>query len=367
MYLFIAIFFTIAYCFCCRGNQNTRRNYIVFVTIILILLSALRHPAVGNDTYGYIRNLLQADSENWKDILQNFVLKYTNPGEIGKDPGYALFNKLISIFSTNSVVLFLIVAAILMIPFGIFVYRNVRKMAGILFAYLFYLNFFYSYLPNSAIRQSIALACVLVGYLILQSTTKKKLLKFVLFVLLASFFHKSALVALLFPLSTYIINPKYILRLGLIGFIAMLFLYPLVGGVLSGFSDVYEMYGENSFYGTRHERPYLVIILFGLFYIIALYAKSRDKDILKHNDAYVGAALTMIFLPLIWMDPSAIRISAYFGIWFCVLIPYSVDLVPKSIKQMILILVLSSLILRAGISPSVYKFNWQKMQLHERW
>lgn len=79
-----------------RENRN-RKNYIIFICIILILQSALRHVAVGADTYAYYLKFEEIKLTSWQEIWENFRSVYVL-GE-GKDAGYPLIQKVFQFFS----------------------------------------------------------------------------------------------------------------------------------------------------------------------------------------------------------------------------------------------------------------------------
>ena len=153
------------------GNTTDKRiikKYVYFITFLLILFSGIRHEAVGNDTYGYMKNFDDLALRPWSDIFSNFWDLYLNPGSQGKDPGELVIIKACSHLLPNSRVFLFFVAIVLLIPIGMFVYRNSDTLRTPCFFYVFYITMFYPYLPNSAVRQSFALAILMAGYMLLQ-------------------------------------------------------------------------------------------------------------------------------------------------------------------------------------------------------
>ena len=97
-----------------RENRN-RKNYIIFICIILILQSALRHVAVGADTYAYYLKFEEIKLTSWQEIWENFRSVYVL-GE-GKDAGYPLIQKVFQFFSGEYRIFLFFVAVIFFASF----------------------------------------------------------------------------------------------------------------------------------------------------------------------------------------------------------------------------------------------------------
>ena len=177
-------------------EEEAPKRFIYCTSFVLILVSGLRHEAVGNDTLAYMMSFEDTLDTSWSEILSNFANNYLNPlSNEGKDPAFKIFEKLVGTVLPNSRLYLFVIAAILLTSIGYFIHTFSVDLRSTLFCYVFYISMFYGYLPNSAIRQSLALSIVLFAYCL---AFKRNLIWSVLLVLLASTFHKSALLALLF-------------------------------------------------------------------------------------------------------------------------------------------------------------------------
>ena len=176
MYLSLIVLCVILYCvFPNKTNKYAIKQYIYIVTCLLIVVSGLRHEAVGNDTYAYMQSFDKMYMLSWDDILGNFWQSYLYPGidGNGKDPGQLVVMKALSLVLPDSRFFFFLLAIVLLVPLGIFIYRNSESLETSCFSYVFYITMFYPYLPNSAVRQSFALSVLLIGYLYLQKGKDK--------------------------------------------------------------------------------------------------------------------------------------------------------------------------------------------------
>ena len=343
--------------------RNPEKVFIITATIIMILISGLRHEGVGNDTLATMQFFDKTINTSWDDVLSNFWERYINPNRhIGKDPGEIVFYKVLSIFTKDSRVLLFVVAIIVLTSFGIFIYHSVQSLQTILFSYIFYVSLTYSYIPNSSLRQSIAYAILLFAFLNLNN---KKNISFVLLLLIASLFHKSVLiVAILLPFM-YIKKPMILYWFCLLPFIIVYFNYLDVGLFLGGFNDIYESYLNMNYY-KYHIQPFMVILMILGLYLFIGVALTFDKNN-ENNRLYIyGSALTLILVPLIRIDPSALRLISYFGVLMGIQVGNSclkVHLM-RSIFWIITLIFLT----KAAISPDDgYRFMWQQKKLHKRY
>ena len=349
------------YCSENKTNPRTIKNYIKFITVVLILVSGLRHEAVGNDTYAYIQNFNDARQVSWSSILSNFWDLYLNPGVEGKDPGELVIIKFLTYILPNARCFLFVVAALLLIPLGVFVYRNSHRLETACFFYVFYLTMFYPYLPNSAVRQSLALTILLIGYLLWQ---KRNVVWFVIFALLATFVHKSVYIVFLLLPFYYIRQTRFLFYTSFGLFILMLFNYQYVGMYMAMQSDIYEMYTSGAYADSA---PFLVILMILGLYIIGCLGILKDSTRVNNRLMYGGAALTLVWVVLVRMDPSLIRIIAYFGPWMGLMVPHALRCWrPKDYKLFLTILFMI-FVMRAIITPDNYHFMWQEMQLHDRY
>lgn len=360
----ILIVILLYYCSANKSNPRTIKNYIKFITVTLILVSGLRHEAVGNDTYSYIQNFENLMITPWSEVTADFWDLYFNPGADGKDPGERVIIKAFTEILPNARWFLFVVAALLLIPLGVLVYRNSKTLETPCFFYVFYLSFFYHYLPNSAVRQSMALTLLVIGYLFLQ---KDKVKYFLLFLFLATFLHKTVIIALLILPFYYSRHIKFGYLISFLLFIIMLFTYNYVGVFLSMQSDIYEGYGVGTYYAQGHSAPFLVIIMVLALYFVGVFGINKDSSAYSNRLIYGGSALTLIWVVLVRLDPSVIRLISYFGPWMGLMVSHALRQWRPRDYKLFLIIILMMFALRAIITPDNYHFLWQEMQLHERY
>lgn len=367
MYLSLIIICILLYYFSnSKLDKKVIKRYIIFVTVLLVTASGLRHEAVGNDTLAYMRHFDKIMDLSWSEIFDGFWDAYLNPGhgENGKDPGQGVIIKLLTYIVPDSRTFLFVSAALLLVPLAVFVYRYSDTLETPCFFYVFYITMFYGYLPNSAIRQSFALAVLLIGYMLLQ---KRKIFKFLVCLFLASLFHKSSIIAIMMLPFYYFKNTKALYYWSLLLFVVMLFTYEYIGLFLSMQSEIYEQYGTGAYYLRGNTSPYMVIVLMTGLYLLGLFGINKDKDVYDKRLIYGGSAMSLVWVVMARLDPSLIRIVSYFGVWMGLMVPSVTKLWTKKFFYPILFIILLIFIIRAIITPNNYAFFWEYMQLHERY
>lgn len=362
MTLILILFFILLYFLISKSKySDPKRLYVIWITIALTYISGLRHEAVGNDTYAVMLKFESFGSVSWGEIWSNFLPKYFSPFNGFKDPGEDVFNKVLYYVIPNSRIYIIFVSILFLSVLGWFIYKHSNSLFSVLFTYSFYVTIFYQYLPNSSLRQTIALTVLLIAYSFLE---KNKILYFLILIVLASTFHKSSIICiLLLPLS-YIGNVRKMYIGSLLLFLLVLLNYQWIGGVLGATNDVYGDYLSNSFYSQR-SRPYMVILLIAGLYVLGLYFSKNDSKISDYRLHYYGTALTLCLVPLVWIDPSALRLISYFGVYMGLLVGNSAIL--RRDAKLYLRIAILIFLFKAITSNDNYHFMWEEMQLHERY
>lgn len=161
------------------------KNIVEFMFIYapLFIISAFRTEEVGADTRRYVEILYECSQINIWEILDS-----------GYEPGYSLFNSLISILSTDGQILLISSSFFIVFGIGSFFYRYSEDY---LFATILFVGLgIYSYL-FTPIRQSMAIPLLLWGMSYLWNG--KRLASFIC-VAMATMFHYSSAIFFLYIL-----------------------------------------------------------------------------------------------------------------------------------------------------------------------
>ena len=151
----------------------------------------------------------------------------------------------------------------------------------------------------------------------------------------------------------------------LIPFIYMLIRYQFAALLLSSISEIYEGYLMSDYY-AHHNQPFLVILLILGLYIYIGIGLRREDEVEKNRLFLYGSAMSLVLVPLVRFDPSALRLISYFSVLLAIGVgntSYSSNLMHKLFWVIVLII-----LLKAAISfDDGYRFMWQNKQLHERY
>lgn len=176
-YLSIAVFELVLYLIFKQAKTENQKKWLFILGCIgLWLFVGLRSNNTGPDTIGYVRNFQSIANIKWDNIYNAFT----------KDQGFYYFVKLIRTF-TNSNVVFLLVTALASL-IGVFdlCWRNSKRP---LLALYFYVTIGNLGFVLTGMRQAIAMSICMLSIRFIQ---KRKILPYVLLVILAAQFHHSA-------------------------------------------------------------------------------------------------------------------------------------------------------------------------------
>lgn len=150
--------------------------YITIVFAFMLYLTIFRY-GTGNDYYSYIYIMRKADAATFTGIFS-----------LGYETGFIILTKLITFFTTNTDVLFMIYGILILVPtaYAIFRYSENLWMSTMLFISL---TFFYC--SFNFIRQSMAFAIILLAY---RHFREGNHFRVMLFIFIASLFHSTVIV-----------------------------------------------------------------------------------------------------------------------------------------------------------------------------
>ncbi|QEY35540.1 EpsG family protein [Caproiciproducens galactitolivorans] len=167
----------------CEIKKSKRNNaiFLLIVSVAMIVMSYLRADTVGIDYIQYADYFKQVRNGGWSFLISNANMYRV-------EPGYSLFNYFVSLF-TDDVHIFMLFVSILTVGLTavlLYKYSPVPWVGMFVFASF---GFFGNSL--SFLRQSIAIAIFLYAINFLK---KKKLIPYILIILLAASFHKAIII-----------------------------------------------------------------------------------------------------------------------------------------------------------------------------
>ncbi len=314
-----------------RTRRNGRKNFILAVSILLMLQSGMRHVDVGADTSAYKLKYERDGRSDWSVLLNKVKIYYSKDlwkesKDSGKDPGYSVLGKIFYSVVPSYRIYLLIVAAAFFSVLGCFIYRNTRTIPDALIAYLLYLTLFYSFFSITGIRQTWATTFSLIGYEFF--IKKRRLLLFLLLMLIAASLHKSVMVFIPFYFIANHRPKKW--QYWIILFLFPIFMYFSENTLfllerISG----YDSYGQYEGAGTYRFTGIMLLFSFIAF----LRIKEVTNTIQDTQPMYNALALVIFFTPLTWINQSLMRLVQYFSLFIMVLAPHVINLLSANFKN----------------------------------
>ncbi|TAN12525.1 MAG: EpsG family protein [Chitinophagaceae bacterium] len=358
--LFLGFHFKHQYNLKCN-TDIVRKRFIIIISFVLVLQSGLRNMAVGTDTYNYFWIFNYVKTLSWSDIFET-SLNHTQLS-FWKDPGYMYFQKIIQYISGDFQVYLFIIAILFFSSLGYFLYKNTSRLTDLIIAFVIYEVLFYTFFSITGIRQTIATAATLYSF---ELVKKRKLIPFIILILLASTIHISCLIFLPIYFVFYVKRPALVYGIVLI-------LFPIFFMYRHFLMDFFRVFGGYEKYNKYASSGTLVFTT--MFLLIAIAGLWRSKFILKHNPNsryyFIALAIAVLFIPLTWVNPTAMRILLYFSIFMLLLIPeiihsfnYSSINVRRGVTVFVMIILLS-LFIKSSWNAPPYGFFWETMPLPE--
>lgn len=258
-------------------KKKTKLFCTVLAGCLLFLVSALRRGDVGTDTPAYV-TLYEQIFDRWNEL---FSAKHLWSGF---ELGFVLYVAAIrSIFGPNPQFLIVISSFISVFAICFLFYKNSRSPCLALAIYVLLMCWFEE---MNIMRASLAYSIVFLGFEYLK---KKEFLVFSVFVLIAFFFHRVALIfLLLIPLTQIKNNPKNLLIFSILGVLSSICARPLffvVVKFIPAYSKYLDSFSGTNFFGAifQFAVPLSIIVAFLFVFRKALMAKPSHKICVEPN------------------------------------------------------------------------------------
>lgn len=293
----IVIVLTVAVYLFAMGMKYDKRHIdkmtVTFFFLAYLFLLCSRDVSIGVDTKHYVTTFDMLSQVDWKAA---FVL---GNGEVG----FVVLEKLISFLGGSR--LFISVVAIITVLPVLYLYKN--EAEGSMICISFFLISLLFEMFFSGMRQGIAIGLAVPAYYMAK---RKKIIPFILMVILAISFHKSAiLIALIYPIYRVKITKKQLWLVVPLFIAVMIYRNQLLNII---FQIAGEDYSYRYSYLTGSSGQVGLMILFSL---IAIYSyvmldenRAGEEEIGLRNILLL-AAFIHLFTPL---NPTISRINYYF-------------------------------------------------------
>lgn len=290
--------------------KRVRIIFYILSFIVIFCLSAFRFD-VGIDYGSY---------SNWFDKMSTGIDAYF-------EPLFLLTVTIIQLFTDNTQWLFIVSSAI---TIG-FIFASIHKQSSMpaLSVFLFCTMGFLSHSFN-LIRQFVAISIVLYS---LHYLINKKIIKYVLLIIMAAMFHKTAIIMI--PLY-YLINRSYkrveYLIITILAFLSLIFQNNIKSFLIETF---YSQYQDTDFIYQNITSIYYAIICAVLLMLTIYLLYNNKMSLLDPKDnAIVNIVLliTLMHTFLTWV-PLSNRISLYLDIFLIIIIPLYISYIDSRVRK----------------------------------
>lgn len=171
-----------------QNNPVNRKIFLVISAGLLILIMGLRSQEMGVDLDGYLNSFERLGAQSWSDVLAlDSFLNY--------EKGYVLFNRFLWVITEERQILVFVCAVLSLVPMARMIYKNSQDPLLSLIVYVATPAFTIVF---SGLRQAVAMGITMWAFEFIKA---KRWKIFVVFILIATLFHSSAIVVLIaYPL-----------------------------------------------------------------------------------------------------------------------------------------------------------------------
>nr|WP_238942613.1 EpsG family protein [Planococcus beigongshangi] len=327
-----------------------RRKSMIFIfimSVLLFLIASLKSVKFAPDVINYINHFNKIGNQSTLSIWTNFL-----NGSV-KDPFFDFLLKLFSNLNINHFTWLALFSFVFLVSIAILIYRY---SSDFYLSYIAFISLGYFFFSLTGLRQSLAMAFIILSYKYLR---EKKFMPFLFIVLFASLFHSSALIFLIaYPLSFVKIGIKHLITL-LITLLTAVFFGDFIRSLINsvGWNDSLISYAEREV--TLNYSGFIIqlsIFIFCLIYKNKII-QQNPKDITFFNLIFIG----LIFQSFTIVVAEFFRVSLYFSIFNIILITKAIMLEnDKKARVLIYFLILFALVVYIFWSGTFfsYEFFW---------
>ena len=294
---------------------------IVLLFLILFMFTSLR-PGLGGWDYKNYETFFNQIPDLFNIEFDFLFFHY--------EPLYTLANSFVKLFTDNFVV-FIVIYTFLT---HLLMFQVIKKYSINFFYSIFiYFSTYYLWHNFTLLRQNVA---ILIFWFSLEYIREKKFVKYLLLIIIASLFHNSAIVLILFYFIIELMD-KFSIKKNVWLFIFLSLLKPASDFLLRYIYKILSYFniGRSNLeaYLSSTERGVNEFFILEVLLIIVFVYLKRNDSLIKNNKLFVNLLL-LSFVIVVWFSnyEIAVRFVEYFRIYYFVLIPILI----KTIKNIYL-------------------------------
>jgi len=336
-----------------------KKNIGIYIcSTIFFLFAAFRAPSVGTDVSGYF--------SVFDDLLNHTIYEQVfNSGlPSSRDPFFYIIVRILKTVGISNQMILALIALLVAISCGFIIYKyscDYFMTYLLLFCLRFYIFTF------SGLRAAVAQSILILALPLLFDGKK---IKFVIWIIIASLFHKSALFSLFMVPLVLLKNISVILLSGII--IIVLDFYTNIFSTVTNYITILSTYENYIIIPKENTRSGLttIVIYLAISIIYLLFFLNKKKQDKMDNINYKFYKITIfgvLFYILNLRYPNASRIGDFFCIYYCILLPNMLNKIGEKYNENIIIKIMLVLLLiiqfnvyGAGAGSDNYIFFWNK-------
>ena len=329
-------------------DKRQKKYFLIISGIALVLFLGLRDKHLGStDTIVYYAFFENASSQpTWNAF-------YLHSGFEEKEIGFRIFVWLLSRVTSNGQAIIVVAAFIYIASLMRYIYHN---SDDIVLSVVMYITLGLMFFEMQGMRQSIAMSICLLSY---ENLKKNKFVPFAFWVILACFFHKTAIVfSVLWLFRKFTINQKHLFHFSILGVAVLVFCNTIISVANDFFDMDYNKAVEAG--GFVATSIYILTIIFVYTFV------PRDRMDQKFSLAFYMMLLGFVCYIVRYFGAQASeRISFYFMFAQLIVLPNAIcsmsDDREKAVTKMIVVLLsIALMIYRLSGSELVpYSLFWK--------
>lgn len=347
--------FFLLYCFFMSILFRKKSNFSLLVSLLpFFLFGSLRHFSVGNDSIEYAR-VYQIISSSGSDIFKH---RY--------ELGFLKLNEILSSISNSYTLLFIVTMAITVYALYVML-RDYSLMPGMAVSMYFLLRYYDMSL--NVMRLSIAIALTILATCQL---LKNKRSSFILLVILASMFHRTALIYLIaiFIWNFKVKISKKILLL-LCGSVSILLvIFDFLIKVIVKFFPIYSYYLNSVYYdGNIRLATIFNIVTFTFLTLLSYMIFKRNKSEINRSAQFkevenfclttivLGILISIVSIKFNLFD----RVADYFLIYILIYLPNQITKIKNTYLSILITYSLCISLILYYLIIIIYRPEWNKV------
>ena len=331
-----------------ENKYKCGRWYSVMFMTSFGVLAAIRASTVGNDTKNYLRVF---------NMISNGV--YLDAWDERFEKGYLLLNEAVAMITQNEQVFLTIISIIVYAGFIYFIVQYSQNY--FLSVFLFVTMRFFGQ-TMSGIRFSIAIAILLVAYDRLQ---KKHVMQFVILVLLATMFHKTAIIFIIVAFFKYIKCNRNVVYLWVFLTLGCYIAAPYIINFLFNIFPLYGNYADRYLTTGVSLGTLIYAIVWGsvfiLGYSIQRYNRAGSEGMNELNlMMLVTVSIYVMSMYFTLLD----RVAQYFGVFAIIYIPNCIHMIKDMRKRYFLSIMVMLVFMIYFVGIQILRPEWNAINLY---